>query len=337
MKGEEITNSISAEIARIAETDISYADHDDKSNLTEAEAIKNEYCAYLTSVLSKAAGIYDTLEDFELERFQRKFTEALVPVNDLVKGAVRLFTEVGVHTEKFPTDRNRLIESIRNSWSSLPGTLEYINEKIKLERAHAFSAEDNRLHAAAKESSELVNKTRDHEKKAEEILEKLRDKLTKFGIDRDISTFQGRSKTHALYGIWWLGFSIAFFILSAMVVAILVFDPYCMFKLPEQPSWSILTQRLLLLSIPAIALKICLTKYNMERNLRILYDHRTAVLEQFQLLIDTVSDPGVKDALRLELAKYLFSDPQTGYVKDSSNKDTSIIPINPVIDPFKKN
>lgn len=87
-------------------------------------------------------------------------------------------------------------------------------------------------------------------------------------------------------------------------------------------------RRLLLISAPAIFMKVALSKYNLERNLRILYDHRNTVLDQYRSFEAAIGDDvDAKNRLRLEIARYIFSDPTTGYVNADSASEITINPL----------
>ena len=88
-------------------------------------------------------------------------------------------------------------------------------------------------------------------------------------------------------------------------------------------------KKLLLISIPAIFLRISIGKYNLERNLRIIYSHRESVLNQYKNFENAIGDDTeAKNTFRLEIAKYIFSDPQTGYLgRDSRSGEVNINPI----------
>ena len=90
-------------------------------------------------------------------------------------------------------------------------------------------------------------------------------------------------------------------------------------------------KRFLLLTLPSILLKISLNKYNTERNLKILYSHKVSVINQAQIYIDDIGDKiemqQAKNEYRLELAKILFSDPETGYIKPDKSSDVGISPV----------
>lgn len=77
--------------------------------------------------------------------------------------------------------------------------------------------------------------------------------------------------------------------------------------------------------------RVCLTKYNAERHLRILYDHRGGALRQLLKFENTIDDEA-KSALRLEAAKMILSDPATPYGK----AETTEINMNPTIKAFEK-
>ena len=61
---------------------------------------------------------------------------------------------------------------------------------------------------------------------------------------------------------------------------------------------------------------------------RILYNHRESVLEQYRIFESVIgNDVNAKNQFRLEIAKFIFSDPVTGYVSDSKISELNINPI----------
>ena len=75
-------------------------------------------------------------------------------------------------------------------------------------------------------------------------------------------------------------------------------------------------------------MRISLKKYNLERNLKIIYDHRATVLEQYKTFENSIGDDReAKNLFRLEIAKYIFTDPLTGYISDSQTTDLNVNPI----------
>jgi hypothetical protein len=90
-----------------------------------------------------------------------------------------------------------------------------------------------------------------------------------------------------------------------------------------------LFKRLLLITTPALAMRVTLGKYNLERNLRIVYDHRNTVLDQYRVFENAISDDDLdsKNRLRLEVVKFVFSDPATGYLEEPGGRDLSVSPV----------
>ena len=87
-------------------------------------------------------------------------------------------------------------------------------------------------------------------------------------------------------------------------------------------------KRFLVISTPAVFMRVSMAKYNLERNLRVLYDHRRTVLSQYETFESAIGDDiDAKNQFRLEIAKVVFSDPTTGYVDDSKSNSISINPL----------
>jgi hypothetical protein len=90
-----------------------------------------------------------------------------------------------------------------------------------------------------------------------------------------------------------------------------------------------LLERVLAISAAAVFTRAALVKYNLERNLRIIYDHRATVLDQYQVFENAISEqrPEAKDSLRLEVARVVFSDPRTGYADFGPASEFTVSPV----------
>ena len=88
-------------------------------------------------------------------------------------------------------------------------------------------------------------------------------------------------------------------------------------------------QKMTLIIAPLFIFKTCLSKYNTEKHLYVTYKHREAALKQFQIFEKSINDEDkeAKNNLRLDIAKTILSDSQTGYIKDNSDD----LNINPAI------
>jgi hypothetical protein len=90
----------------------------------------------------------------------------------------------------------------------------------------------------------------------------------------------------------------------------------------------IIITNFLILSLLSVLLKISISRYLTERHLRIIYNHRVNVLDMydtFEAGIDKSSE--AINNMRIELAKYMFSDPNFGASQNINHGDLSVSPI----------
>lgn len=73
------------------------------------------------------------------------------------------------------------------------------------------------------------------------------------------------------------------------------------------------------------ATKIAYRQFSLERNLRLIYSHRNAVISQYEVIDRWFADsPEAKSQLRIEIAKAIFTDPQTGFAQGVDGGDVNI-------------
>ncbi|MCP4259128.1 MAG: hypothetical protein GY774_16710 [Planctomycetes bacterium] len=161
---------------------------------------------------------------------------------------------------------------------------------------------------------------------ASKALDNITDKVMHKGIEESAANFNQHRSHHSKIEKIWLYVFIVLSVLTAGAIGFVVF-----WKFDTQNNLNIISsifQRILIISAPSIFLKISLSKYQLERNLRIIYDHRSTVLEQYKTFENAIGDDTeAKNKFRLEIAKYIFSDPNTGYISQSKNSEVSINPI----------
>ena len=85
---------------------------------------------------------------------------------------------------------------------------------------------------------------------------------------------------------------------------------------------------ILFISALGVAIKVCLNRYLSERAVKVMYLHRISVIQQYpNLETGLANDTELKNSMRLELAKFIFSDPGIGSAKDAQMSDININPI----------
>ena len=89
-------------------------------------------------------------------------------------------------------------------------------------------------------------------------------------------------------------------------------------------AFAFVLQRLAVLSPLLLVTKLSLTKLNSCNHLRATYLHRISALTHYWNFEDAVDDKEARANLRLELAKMIFSDPQTGMIKQTDGTELNI-------------
>lgn len=92
------------------------------------------------------------------------------------------------------------------------------------------------------------------------------------------------------------------------------------------------------LGAASLLLRFAVTRWNLERNLRLLYSHRVAAVEQYRLFDLTISpdEREAKDRLRLAVAHSLLADPVTGYREPAASDVGGATIVNTVMDRLPK-
>ena len=138
-------------------------------------------------------------------------------------------------------------------------------------------------------------------------------------IDRKITVAEGQVKN-------WRTVLIASILL---MIATVFFVVFCMdFHTGPEASktdktlnfFSGLSQRVLLVSVPLILLKISLTKFTQERKLVVTYQYRNDALDIFTSFYNSNLKEEHVNAMRLSLTNFIFSDPN---LYDERNPNTS--------------
>lgn len=117
-----------------------------------------------------------------------------------------------------------------------------------------------------------------------------------------------RKREYCLYGAVGLGALALGLVLKSWASAPV--DPW----LSERDFYMQVGIRLAVITAIASAVQAALRRSNLERNLRIMYEHRIAAITQAPAFIASFADDEESRSLaRSELARLVFSDPTTGY------------------------
>jgi len=165
---------------------------------------------------------------------------------------------------------------------------------------------------------------------AKEVLNSLRDIQTEKVIKRSQQGFAKRAGEHGqISSYWFIGFVVSLLAAIGVLSGTADLSPTA----DATDSVTLFLLRGLLLSIPLIMMKVSLTKFEQERNLSVVYLHRSTVLERYGDIVNStlVHGASMRDQIMLETARVIFTDPVTGFGKKSAE-----INFNPVLQSAEK-
>ncbi|MBL8019718.1 MAG: hypothetical protein JNM27_08650 [Leptospirales bacterium] len=165
----------------------------------------------------------------------------------------------------------------------------------------------------------------------DQILLNLRTSANQKLLADSTAAFSNLATNHsAAAGKWFVACAVVMAGLLVFAV-VFAFEFFGFTKAPD--SWGPIASKIILLAAFTLLFRVCLSKYNAEANLTIIYQHRVAVLQQYRDFENSIAqDNEAKNHLRLEIAKYIFTDPRTGYLSEPSGSELSFSPAVQVMD-----
>ncbi len=311
----------------LAVTDISREELGSALGFHEAEEAKSEICTYVINILGRAQKYQEELNSAALDQSLKAIAGVLKHVSANADNIEKL-VEQGVHNEKFPAQRTNLISGIQKQLVTAKQQLYTFELDLKLCHIEELLGREDYLTEVKNEAEKNLDATKAATSKIEKVLENLQNKTVSQGLDESQSHFASLKVNHRRFERAWFGA----FVIACVAAAVIV---YCIFSLDPPEALDVtfgvgLLQRALLLSAAGVGMRLCLTKYNTERKLRIVYEHREKVLDQYRTFEAGIGDDSqAKNEFRLEIAKYIFSDPKTGY--DENSPVGTEINLNPVV------
>lgn len=324
------TQEILSNLKSLIERDITEESLGAEHGFHSANKIKNNVLNYAEKL------IYDAINT-EIEVNESIFSDALIRINksiDTFKREINHIDDVaksGVHRENFPNMRKAIISRIVSEKESLFRDLSTLELSIRSSKLQSHIDNIDYFEEAKTNTDEAVGSIEINAKKIEKILTNLQDKTSKEAIDNSAAQFGSLLSHHKMYEHCWLGATILCAIsLFATVHYAFSYDLTSFENGDPIVNALGLLKRVFLISLPAVFLRMTLAKYNTERGLRIVYGHRETVLNQYKHFEAGIGDDTeAKNQFRLEIAKYIFSDPRTNY--NHSELNSGSININPVV------
>lgn len=319
-------SEIRKKLETVSILDISHEDLGTTNGFHEAEESKVRVLQYINEKLVAVEQYMGSLDEIAMVD---NLTHIDNVTNQIIKyiGLIDNLVKEGVHNTNYPNQRKKYINGFKAQEVALKKALYHFDLEIRVCELKSLIRNDGQLEKSTDEVKKLKKDIEKNASESRKILDSLQNEVSKVAIKESVSGFGTLRKEHRRYEIGWF---IAFILTSIFVVlafynaitADIDFTNY------SKAVFDFI-KKLLLISIPSIFLRISIGKYNLERNLRIIYSHRESVLNQYKRFEIAIGDDSeAKNALRIEIAKYIFSDPRTGYLgKDSRASDVNINPI----------
>lgn len=319
-------------LQEIRDTDITHDELGTANGFHDAQTTKVAACTYLQHVMDLVTAFGTHLEAGYLTDNLTKVKQHVTQLKARVD-AINKLVEGGTNQQNYPNQRTSNINSFNTTVATMQTQLYPFESALKLCRLESQLTTEDALtqiqRSAQKQLDGLQSKAGD----ADAVLQSLRDKLSRYATDEAANNFSilaGNHKTREQNWFWG-------FMGSAAVTLIAIIWAVWTFK--SSPELGIVVgdflKRALVISTPAVFMRVCIGKYNLERNLRIIYNHRDTVLEQYRVFENAIGDNDIdaKNQFRLEIARVIFSDPETGYTKSSPSNEVNI---NPILSTFEK-
>lgn len=313
-----------AQVMAIKDVDVRHAELGSVGGFQAVQDVKDAIARYLLGLLSAIREVIGYVDDATLD-------EVLEEIRQLGRSTASTLDEFNklaaedLHNPQFPTRRDAQIANLQERGVNFRRTFRpheavirvaYLDRLVNASRAVELTAE-----AEAKLASieGLLSQ-------ATKALENVQTKAMGRAVESAVAGFDRLRSGHASREVWWFKSFLGSAGITMTIVAWVAFSSWTINDFPH--AVTVIFRKLLLISAPVLFMRVSLAKYNLERNLRILYDHRDTVLTQYRTFETAIGDDAsAKNQFRLEIAKYIFSDPVTGYVTQDAGAEINVNPI----------
>lgn len=333
----EKIESFQAELEEVGKNDIAHDELGVANGFHEANVAKDSACSYLQEVLGRLATHLESLNDAVVDEKLTQIEQWFAQIKKQIEQIDNL-ARSGVHEANFPNHRTKFIALIQNQVTNLKKQLYPLELDLKLCELGSKLQDYEYFHNAKSKATQLVADAEGASEKIKKVLAAVQDKTVQSGVDESAGQFGELLSHHREYEKYWL---IATIVGGVLLCASVYYAVVAFPSLPnEQQSIASFAvaflKRVLLVSVSGVFVRVSLTKYNTERGLHIVYGHRQKVLDQYRTFEAGIGDDlEAKNQFRLEIAKYIFSDPQSAYSSTGKSSGTDIN-INPVISAAEK-
>lgn len=329
---EEKIETIETKLSELNDRDLSHDELGVVNGFHEAQEAKDQACSYILEIVERIRLYLDRLNGVIVDENILKIEQWLAQT---VKQADQIdnLTKSGVHEANFPKQRENIITTVKNQKNSIKKNLYLLEVDLKICEVSEDIEDQEFFKEARTNASDYVTKAEEAASKVQKVLDSVQQKTINTQVSESASQFGDLVSHHKTYERNW------FIAVLASAIFLIVAVSYAVWWMPDmpydgQPYFLFLIgylKKIVLISMAGVFVKVSMTKYNTERGLRIVYGHRQKVLDQYLSFEAGIGDDlEAKNQFRLEIAKYIFSDPQSNY-SSNAYKTGSEININPIV------
>ncbi|WP_414431296.1 hypothetical protein [Alcanivorax sp. IL2] len=295
-------NSLESEaferLREIKKTDIEIDDSDISISIN---SIKNEICNTLIRYRRITESVSLVTSRNLKERYRTSFTDLVEELATVLSGL----------TVTYLLDEENLKTFFKEKIDHLGAILKrskYLTEKARAQRNIITAGDENIVLDDAAQAKSYLNDIRSKYIEVQKLLDHSRKEI----IDRQLAdsalSFSELYCTHKRHEEnWFWAFFASCFVMLLIVTTIYTSN---VSNYSGNELLMVVFKKILLISAGATFMKVTYSRFQSERNLGILYNHRQKVLQQYKGFEAAIGDDSnAKNEFRLEIAKYIFSDP----------------------------
>lgn len=165
-----------------------------------------------------------------------------------------------------------------------------------------------------RETIKIAERIKENELQIEDLLTKASEKVVKLDVSRYSTKFEESSKEYKSFAMWWL---VASVVLFGVTLGIL-FGYNWLFPFEANNNTyelvRYLSTKILILTLLISGTLWCAKIYKVNKNLSVIYDHKSNSLATFTEFVNSAQSPETKDFVLQETTKAIFTLPESGLI-----------------------
>ncbi|MGJ4734890.1 hypothetical protein [Leptospira levettii] len=326
LKNKENLLGIQKDLVKLKSENIEYKELGIGMDFTPANELKNEICEYINKKIEEIISIKANIPESFENLYYQSVNQAFQLLKNRINSINNLIKDKNNNPQAFPQNRGSQLSSINSEKESIK-TLFHAHDIPMLTLKNYDNINKIDLKTLNIEIEDQLKNIKEKEIEINKILSNITSGNINASLTLSENKFNTLYKNHLFFEKLWHSLSVIFtsFLSIFLIYVYWNFDP--IFDLDIEIIFKLIKNGIIIIPLTFL-IRLSIGKYNLERNLRIIYQHRMLIFEQYKYFENGfMDDPETRSKFLLNLSQLLFSDPQTGYINDSNND----INFNPII------